>query len=269
MSEGDPRQAGRIALTFDNLGEAAEIERGRWTGKVPIGSDPSVTQALPWLLHELDSHRIRATFFVEAINCELNPVAVREIADRGHELAVHGWRHEEWAALTPDQERGLLARCRAAFAKLGLAVAGFRPPGGEPTLRTASLLSDAGFTWWSPAANTPRPDDRDRIPVQVPFEWELVDAYHLMERFDRVRAVRGDDPRPLPPVAAAQRLTGALERSRGEARIIVLHPFLMLDPGWRIEVQRILSLLAGWTRAGTTALVEAGDLARAHPRVAR
>ena len=98
MSKGDPRPAGRIALTFDNLVEAAEIGRGRWSGKVPVGSDPSVTEAPPWLLHELGSRRMRSTFFVEAINCELNPGSVREIADRGHDLAVHGWRHEEWVA---------------------------------------------------------------------------------------------------------------------------------------------------------------------------
>ncbi|MGH2909984.1 MAG: polysaccharide deacetylase family protein, partial [Solirubrobacteraceae bacterium] len=83
-----------ITLSFDNLGEAATLQRGTWDPAVGLGADPSVTVALPRLLDELDRHRLTATFCVEAINCGLNPDAVRAIDARGHELALHGWRHE-------------------------------------------------------------------------------------------------------------------------------------------------------------------------------
>ena len=65
-----------IVLTFDNLGEASALERGTWTPRSPLGSDPSVIRALPGLLDELDQSGLTATFFVEAINCELNPRAL-------------------------------------------------------------------------------------------------------------------------------------------------------------------------------------------------
>ena len=86
---------GALVLTIDNLGEASALERGE--AFAPTRRDPSVTQALPWLLDELDRHGLTATFFVEAINCELYPDAVAGIAARGHELGHHGWSHEQWA----------------------------------------------------------------------------------------------------------------------------------------------------------------------------
>ena len=96
-----------------------------------MGEHPSVTEALPWLLDALDACGLRATFFVEAINCELYPEAVRSIADRGHELGMHGWRHEEWGGLSVDRERAILERCVRGFGSLGGRLRGFRPPGGR------------------------------------------------------------------------------------------------------------------------------------------
>ena len=63
----------QIALTFDNLGEAADLERGLWPDDAPLGRHPSVTVALPRLLDELADLDLRATFCVEALNCELYP----------------------------------------------------------------------------------------------------------------------------------------------------------------------------------------------------
>ena len=106
----------QIALTFDNLGEASDLERGLWPADVPLGDHPSVTVALPRLLDELDATGLRATFCVEAINCEMYPDAVGGIAARGHEVAMHGWRHEAWRDLDPARTDELLARGRSAFA---------------------------------------------------------------------------------------------------------------------------------------------------------
>ncbi|MGH2916651.1 MAG: polysaccharide deacetylase family protein, partial [Solirubrobacteraceae bacterium] len=242
MSEPTPA----VWLTFDNLGEASALQRGEWTGRVPLGSDPSVTEALPRLLCQLDDHALEATFFVEALNCELYPEALREIVSRGHELGVHGWRHERWSALEPGAERELLQRCRAAFARLGLRADGFRPPGGEPTAATEALLNELGYRWWSSVQGA------DSGPACVPFDWELVDAYHLMERFGPLRVARGDPLEPLTAAAAADRLAAAIEHSaaRQVPIVVVLHPFLTLEPDWERGVQRVLSLLSALRGAG-------------------
>jgi peptidoglycan/xylan/chitin deacetylase (PgdA/CDA1 family) len=253
---------GAIVLTFDNLGEASELERGLGSPPAPgpLGGHPSVTVALPRLLGELDALGLRATFFIEGLNCELYPDAVREIAARGHELGVHGWRHEAWAELDPVRERELLLRAGDAFSSLGHAPPAFRPPGGEPTVATPDLLRELGYRWWSPVAGPAAGSDGG--PVSIPFEWELVDAYHLMERFAELRVRRGDGREPLPPQVVAERLGEKLRRAGG-TQVVILHPFLMLNPPWWEGAQRVLAVLADLARAGRASVGPGGTVAEA------
>lgn len=222
---------GRLVLTFDNLGEAAYLERGEWPAEEPVGRHPTVVEVLPRLLDELDALELGATFFVEAINCELYPDAVRAIAARGHAVGQHGWRHERWSELGPEREAELLRRGRAAFGELGISVPGFRPPGGALTPRSPQLLRESGFEWCSAAGGPEGVRDGLRW---VPFRWELVDFFWA----------------ELGPEERAARLLNELERAANGAgeEVLILHPFLMADePGWEsgVRVLRRVAELAG------------------------
>jgi peptidoglycan/xylan/chitin deacetylase (PgdA/CDA1 family) len=258
---GPAGRARAVVLTFDNLGEASALQRGTWTAESPLGRDPSVTRALPRLLDDLDDSGLTATFFVEAVNTELNPQALHLIAARGHEVGIHGWRHEDWAQLDPAAERELLTRSTAEFDRLGLRQRAFRPPGGELTAGTAGLLRELGYGWCSPAgAGPPAIDDG---LVTVPFAWALVDAYHLMERFGSLREAHGDPAAPARPAAASQRLARALrDGPEGSVQTIVLHPFLALDEAWAAEVRALLALLAQLRRSGDVWIAPGGVFAR-------
>lgn len=230
-----------VVLTFDNLGEASVLQRGQWDGEPPLGQHPSVTVALPRLLEELDRLQLKATFFVEAINCELNPAAVRQIAAGGHELGIHGWRHEPWSSLDPARERELLERSVDAFDVLGIDAPGFRPPGGAVNPQTPGLLRELGLSWASPHGDGPSVDP-DGF-AWIPFDWELVDAYHLMEHFAPNRESRGDRHKPHDPDAAYQRISKRLDDGP-EVQTIILHAFLMLDDAWWKRAKLILQQLA-------------------------
>ena len=217
------------------------------------GRHRSVTKALPRLLDELERLGLRATFFVEAINCELYPDAVGEIASRGHELGMHGWRHESWAGLPADRERSLVDRGIAAFAAIGVSVDGFRPPGGVLNPASPGILRAAGVRWCSPEGG--RFEVRDGL-AHVPFQWELVDAYLLMEEFAELRASHGDPRAPLDAQEAEQRL---LEGVGGDGmRTLIMHPFLMVQDDWWESVRRVLMRVADAGISAPGAVVAAG-----------
>jgi peptidoglycan/xylan/chitin deacetylase (PgdA/CDA1 family) len=261
------QRRGLLALTFDNLGEARELERGTWPHDAPVGRDRSVTEALPRLLDELEAHGLSATFFVEAINCELYPDAIRELVTRGHELGLHGWRHESWAGLPVQREREILRRAMDAFASLGVVVRGFRPPGGGVNPWSPGLLRELGIDWCSPEGG--EFGVRDGL-AYVPFEWELVDAYHLMQGFGELRGSRGDPLETLPVGELEARMLGAVEGLAGDGgragaaggrRTLILHPFLMLDPGWWEAVRTVLARVAALSRGGDLWVAPGGAVA--------
>jgi peptidoglycan/xylan/chitin deacetylase (PgdA/CDA1 family) len=236
-----------ISITFDNLGEVADLERGRWPADAPLGGHASVTHALPRILDLLDEVGLRATFFVEGLNAELYPDTLRELDAAGHEVAYHGWRHEPWAGLEPAAERDSLERGVRAMDALGLRPVGFRPPGGELTPATPGLLRELGFTYCSPEAGAAAP--LDGIAV-LPFRWPLVDAFHYLPHFGELRERLLGSPAPQPP----SRLRAEIEAALGGDGFVALlfHPFLLDDDErfavLRDALQRVRGLPVGRCR---------------------
>jgi peptidoglycan/xylan/chitin deacetylase (PgdA/CDA1 family) len=233
-----------LLLSFDNLGEAAELERGTWDAARPLGQHPSVTIALPRLLAELERLELHATFFVEGINAEINSDAVLEIARRGHELGVHGWRHEVWSELAPEDERALMEDAVTAFAALGLRPRAFRPPGGMLTEHSVALMEQFGFLWYSAQGAAEATGEG-----AMPFQWEMVDAFYLMQSFASLRVSHSEPAEPMDPGIAALRIEAGLMQGP-QQRVLILHPFLMLDSAWWAQTRRLLRLIAASRRMG-------------------
>src|SRR5918911_2989444 len=185
-----------VTVTFDNLGEAADLERGLWPEDEPLGRHFSVKRTLPRILDTLDELGLRATFFVEGLNAELYPEALLEIASPGHEIGYHGWRHEYWPDLSPSDEARALEQGVHKMHELGVWPRGFRPPGGSLTPSSPGLLESLGFTHCSPAGlgigflgNL----------IVLPFEWRLVDAYYYLPRFGGLRETSTGSSEPMSP----------------------------------------------------------------------
>ena len=53
----------------------------------------AIREGLEPLLDLFDAHGIRSTFFVPGVTAERYPDAVKQIQDRGHELASHTYSH--------------------------------------------------------------------------------------------------------------------------------------------------------------------------------
>ena len=245
-----------VLLSFDNLGEAADLERG--TARSPIGDDPSVTVGLPRALEALAALDLRATFFVEGLNAELYPQALRDIAAAGHEVGLHGWRHEVWDALSPDEEDEILGRGVAALTELGLEVEGFRPPGGGLGPRTLEALAAHGLRWCSPAGERA---GRTGSIACLPFHWPAVDAYHRLESFSDRRTSWGDRADVASPREAADALIDALDARGDDPLVLILHPFLMLSESEAAQARRVMEHLAELVARGERWVAPGRELA--------
>jgi peptidoglycan/xylan/chitin deacetylase (PgdA/CDA1 family) len=247
--------AARIVLTFDNLGEAAEEELGE---PVARGAHHSVTEVLPIVLKLLDSAGLKATFFVEAINTERYPDALRRLIDDGHELGCHGWRHEPFSAQTEPRKREILAASTQALRATGATVTGFRPPGGVLDGNDLPLLAHAGLEWASPAGTVA---GEAAGVACLPFRWPLIDAYFFAPPLAPLRVRDGLTAAPTAPgrfaTAIARAIDGALDGEAETPLCVVLHPYLYTSES-RLRALEELVRRLGRLRARGEAIVAPG-----------
>jgi peptidoglycan/xylan/chitin deacetylase (PgdA/CDA1 family) len=116
-----------VALTFDD------------------GPHPETTRRVLSLLAE---HGQRATFFVIGRKVDAYPDVVREIAQQGHEIGVHGFAHGWlYAFKLPSRVHADVRRCQEAVRRAaGVTPTLFRPPLGLTSPFTAEGAHRAGVT---------------------------------------------------------------------------------------------------------------------------
>jgi peptidoglycan/xylan/chitin deacetylase (PgdA/CDA1 family) len=257
---------GALNLTFDNLGEAAELELGALPAGAPLGSHVTALEVLPHLLGRLEERELTATFFLEGLNAEIYPDLLREIDSRGHEVAFHAWRHEQWAELSAAEQAANLERSIAAFGQLGLGIAGLRPPGGQLGEGGTAVLREAGLRYCSPAGAGAGFEDGVAL---LPFEWRYVDASCVLPPLGSAREQIAGSPDPIEPTRFAAWLEAEIGRLalEGGYLAIVLHPFML---GWLGDA-RLAALLdrvaatAASEEVWVARCAEVADFVAAHP----
>jgi peptidoglycan/xylan/chitin deacetylase (PgdA/CDA1 family) len=116
-----------VALTFDD------------------GPDPAAT---PLFLELLADRGVRATFFLLGSQVSKTPRLAADIADGGHEIGVHGWRHRYLPLRGPIATYDDLASAKEIIAAAtGVNPWLFRPPYG--VLSTAYRLGLTPVLWTS------------------------------------------------------------------------------------------------------------------------
>jgi len=101
------------------------------------------------LLAIFDRAGVRGTFFVLGWVAARFPSLVRRIADRGHEIASHGFHHQLLYMLTPAQFRDDIRAARHAIEDAaGQAVMGYRAPSYsviQSSLWAIDILIEEGY----------------------------------------------------------------------------------------------------------------------------
>ncbi|MGP4055920.1 polysaccharide deacetylase family protein [Mycobacterium sp. 4D054] len=180
--------AGKVAaaaFTFDVDAESAIL----W-GNETVGARMSVMShqaygplvGIPRILDLLEQHQIPSTFFVPGHTADRYPEAVRSIVAAGHEIAHHGYLHEQPTALTLEEEIDALDRGLAALAEVaGVRPVGYRAPMWDLSWRTPALLAERDFLYDSSLMDADHPYELAVTPgaqqslVEIPIQWALDD----------------------------------------------------------------------------------------------
>lgn len=193
-----------IALTVDADYISDAVRRGDPPVKLSHG-EFGARVGMPRLLDLFERHAIPSTVFIPGHSIETWPDLARRTVEAGHELAVHGWFHEDFSTLSAKDARDVLERSKDAIAALtGAPPVGHRAPYWALAEETLGIVEDAGFAYDSSLMADDyflyrvRRDDRHSTTdgtrwgregglVEVPVYWALDD----WPQFEP-----GDDGRP-------------------------------------------------------------------------
>ncbi len=136
-----------VSLTFDHDAFSDSVRRGDPPVKFSHGEfGPRV--GAPRILEVLRREGIPSTWFVPGHTLVTFPDSIETILADGHELACHGWYHEDFSELAPDEQRGILERCMAAVRDVsGALPRGHRAPYWALGPDTLKLVEAAGFVY--------------------------------------------------------------------------------------------------------------------------
>ena len=169
-----------VSLSFDFDADSGAGWRGLGDKLTTLsGYRFGATRGIHRILDLLDRHEITSTFYVPGDVIESWPHEVLAIAERGHEVAHHGYAHQlsdriSAAAQREELERGIVAHEEL----LGRRPIGYRSPGWELTPETFGLLCEAGFRYDSSCMGDDRPyveEHGEHRILELPVHWSLDD----------------------------------------------------------------------------------------------
>jgi polysaccharide deacetylase family protein (PEP-CTERM system associated) len=192
------------------------------------------------LLDLFDEFGTKATYFTLGWVADKFPGLVREIHERGHEVACHGFWHRPVFSLTPEAFREDLRQARDAITQAcGARVLGYRAPSWsivKSSLWALDILAEEGFVYDS--SIFPIRHDLYGIPDAKRFPYRIEGAHGGgLTEFPpaTVRILGTNFPMAgggylrLLPMWYTEWALRRMEREDGQALVVYLHPW-EVDP---------------------------------------
>lgn len=252
-----------VALTFEFDAEMY------WYGKSPKSietfSNLSRGQYGPHegiyrVLDMLDEHNVKSTFFIPGWVIEHYPEQCKLIHEKGHEIAYHGYMHEEDRQKDRDEEAKRMEKCEKIIEDLtGKKPVGHRGPGSIIHPFTQELLAERGYLYSSNMKNTNSPYFHEvggKKIVELPVDEYLDDANYYFFAYSPFTHDNVHAPRFVNE--CWQMDFDALCQEPGSVLVIKCHPQLIGRAG-RI---RKLGELVGYMKTRGGWLTTAEEIAR-------
>ena len=220
---------------------------------------------VPRLLRLLDKHGIRSTFFVPGYTAHRYPGVVRDIGAAGHEIAHHGYLHEQPTGCTVEQQADHLDRGLQALQEVaGVRPVGYRAPMWDLSWSSPVLLAQRGFLYDSSLMDADVPYElatgATASIVEIPIQWALDD----WEQYCFLPDVSGsgliETPRKARELWQAE-FEGL--RSVGGCWVLTNHPFLSGRPSRAQQLDELMAHVSGCDDVWTASLDEIATHVRA------
>jgi len=173
-----------VILGFDNHA-TANLSTGRVTPNNLQQAEFGAEAGHPRILGILDKHGLPATFFVPPVTAMMYPDMLPSILKSNrHEVAMHGWIHENLSLLPEAEQRRLLSQSIDYLTKAtGKRPVGLVPPGANTSVLTFTIARELGVEYVKAYGS----DDAYELTfggkpnglIGVPGDWNLNDITYL------------------------------------------------------------------------------------------
>ena len=135
------------------------------------------------VLDLMDKYDIKSTFLVPGHTALAYPNLIKGIVDRGHELAYHGWMHEDAREFSIEDQRLIIERGLEALDLVtGIRPRGHVAPAWNMSEHTMALVEEFGFEFDASRMST----DNRPVYVRKNDQWVLDGAFQFGELTDVV-----------------------------------------------------------------------------------
>jgi peptidoglycan/xylan/chitin deacetylase (PgdA/CDA1 family) len=150
--------APRVSLSFDWDGPSVWMAGGATDARSLSRGEFGPRVGIPRVLDLCGRLGVTATFFTPGHTAETYPGVAREIAGAGHEVAAHGYVHEDFEKLSLDEARSVVRRAADAIeGAVGRRPRGMRFPPWAVSSEHFELLLEEGYTYSSSLMDDVRP----------------------------------------------------------------------------------------------------------------
>jgi peptidoglycan-N-acetylglucosamine deacetylase len=221
---------------------ARALSRGEFGGRV----------GAPRLLDLLQRNSVPTTWFVPGHTADTYPDITAEIAHQGHEIGNHGYLHESFDKLAPDEIRKVLERSNETLeATTGQQPCGFRHPTGDSTGLLFEILEEFGFEYdsslmgddfygyWCRGQDTFYDDAPPSFGaqlnlVEIPISFVMNDFHHFEFNYGEPLLVGHDGPEEVDRIWRAQ-FDYMYRNCLGGTLTMIVHP-QCIGQGLRIDM---------------------------------
>lgn len=138
------------ALTID-IEDYWSILRRDWLNISEVKPSEAVVKNTDWYLKTFSEHNVKATFFILGEVAQSFPQLIKEIANEGHEIAVHGFYHRQIFKLSREEFKKEVGDAKKLLEDLsGQEIIGHRAPAfsiNKNTQWALDVLAELGFIY--------------------------------------------------------------------------------------------------------------------------